>query len=105
MDICKGVLVHAKPYSFQDGNVLRQGVTIQYFLTDNLEPNDSGDEKGYKMCKESIDLHQWNNVSAVPAVYDFEFKLVPGANNKPVLRVQGVKFSHLLAPKNKDKAS
>lgn len=102
MSICKGVLVHAKPYSFQEDNgLLRQGVSIQYLLTENLEPYDEGSEKGYKICKESLNLSEWDNINAVPAVYDFEFKLVPGANNKPVLRVQTVKFSHLLSVKNK----
>lgn len=77
------LVLHARPYSFQDDNGRAvEGATITYLDLDN-EPEQG--EKGFAPLNISATLDQLREFSTVPGFYDMSFKQVRGAKGRPRL--------------------
>ena len=79
-DGVQGIILSANSWRMEDEKgQLREGITLQYVLTDNLQPNiDDDGLLGYKIVQESISVDNFNDLEKVPGVYDlkFGFKIV-----------------------------
>lgn len=92
----KITILHARPWSMVDEvtKAQREGVSIQYVMTDRLVPNVDAEtgELGYTVTKESISVEAAKALVEVPGVYDAEFVL-RGRAGKNVLVVSTVAFA------------
>lgn len=87
----KHIVTGIKPYDFvdQDGQRL-QGVKV-YYLDNDAE--DTKGAKGFFPLNLSITGgDHGSKFSAVPGVYDLDFKQVSDKYGKPVLRLRNVEF-------------
>lgn len=86
----KHIVTGIKPYDFvdQDGQRL-QGVKV--FYLDN-DAEDSAGAKGFFPLNLSITGDHVSKFSAIPGIYDLDFKQVSDKFGKPVLRLRNVEF-------------
>jgi len=87
----KHIVTGIKPYKFADQETgeLRQGVKV-YYLDD--EPEDSEGAKGFFPLNLSITGDHVSRFSAVPGVYDLDFKQRSDKYGKPILKLRNVDF-------------
>ncbi len=84
------ILGHGKPYDFKnDLNEQVKGVKISYINQNSC--NQVG-IKGYTPFQVSLDPIVLNDLKSVPGVYDVEYGMKPGKNNKPEAVVTSFKF-------------
>ena len=73
-------IFHANPYSFEDQATkqLREGISINYLVTDNLKDTQNSDGSlGFAPCKDSISLDHLNSLGSVPGFYEGDFIMAP----------------------------
>lgn len=86
------ILLSAAPFKFKAEDTGREieGVSLQY--VDPSMVSTSGDRLGSAPMKASIPAADYHKVRVVPGVYDFDFRLRPGAGGKATVRLADVKF-------------
>lgn len=86
----KCLILGTKSYSFEnDKNERIEGAKISYILENkSMKEN----ENGYLPLQTTGKLEILGQIKEVPGVYDVEFGMVPGKNNKPQLEITGFKF-------------
>lgn len=94
MDKVKAIVTFASPWSMQDEmtGILREGITIEYVMTDNLNPvtNEDG-SMGYRQVKESINIQNAKQIVKVPGIYEMIYGYTV-RRGKPILKLQELKF-------------
>jgi hypothetical protein len=89
----KALVTSMNPYSFTTEDKREMtGVTIEFLMTETLEPCKEGETKGLKCIKDSVDYEKRHDFDAVPGMYDLSFKMMPARNGKPQLKVVDVRF-------------
>ncbi len=79
------ILLSARRYDFKDeatGKTV-QGVNLQYVTR---ERDDSDDQRGCLMFTISAPFEVWEQLKAIPGVYDMDFKQRPGKGGRPTLQ-------------------
>lgn len=79
----KGIitLVSAERYHYvkKDG-VVSEGVTVQYFSGDSINPyvksKSDGNIKGFHVGDDRLPYEDWENIKDVPGIYEAEFEMV-----------------------------
>lgn len=99
----KALVLSVRRYDFTDEKDGRQltGVTVEY-LDPESELTSPGDRRGLPVFTVggSVDLDK--EFSAVPGVYDLDFRMKPGLKGRPTLQlsgahlVQGVKCAEIV---------
>lgn len=94
MDKVKAIILSASPWALVDENtgVIREGVSLQYVMTDNLQHvvNEDG-TSGYRIAKESISKRNAKELVKVPGLYELTYGYTI-KKGKPALKLQEVKF-------------
>lgn len=87
------VLLYSRPWEMADEvtKAVRSGVSVQYIMTDTLEPAISDTDKGYAVTKESITPECAETMHEVPGIYEGEFEM-KAQGGKNVLHLCGLKF-------------
>lgn len=88
----KVILLYARPYSISENGKTNEGITIQYLISDNLNPVSTTDEFGFRVTKGSIPLDQFKNIDKTPGLYDGSFTMKTGADGKAALKLNELKF-------------
>jgi hypothetical protein len=90
----EAIVTYVRPYNFTDEKTKREvaGVTIEYLLTDNLNPVAEGDERGLRISSDTLPYEKHNNIGPVPGKYELSFTMQPSKSGKPQLRVADVKL-------------
>ena len=90
----KIIILYAAAYNIEDEKTGRtnSGVSINYLMTDNLEPAEDGRTKGFRVMKGSLPHNAVDDISHVPGVYNATFSIKPDASGKPILRPTAVDF-------------
>ena len=94
MEKVKAIVLSASPWTIRDENtgILKEGVSIQYVMTDNLKPVVREDgTAGYMIAKESISKTEAQQLVKVPGVYGFTYSYMI-RNGKPAIKLREVKF-------------
>ncbi len=86
------IMLYARPYSIQEGNTVNQGVTVQYIITDKLDPVSKEDEKGIRVTKGSLSVTEGPSIVECPALYKGQFTMKTGADGKAVLKLESVRY-------------
>lgn len=87
-------IFHANPYKFDDQSTgqHREGISIHYLMTDNLNDIENGDGSyGYAPAKDSISRDQIDNLQSVPGFYDATFIMAP-SKGQTRLKLSSVKL-------------
>lgn len=91
-------VLFARPWSMKDENSgeFREGVSIQYAMTDILVPADNVvdgkvESRGYQVTKESISVVLAKSLESVPGVYEADFSM-KASGGKNVLSISGLNF-------------
>ena len=91
----KIIVLFAKPWSMRDDvtGATREGVTIQYLMTDSMKAIADQDEGslGIQVAKASLDLDKQKNLIEAPAIYDCEF-IMATSQGKTVLKPHDLKY-------------
>lgn len=93
-DGIQGIILSANSWKMEDekSGQIREGISVQYILTDNLKPNiEENGLLGYKIAQETIPVSHYADLEKVPGIYDLQF----GFNivkNKPVAKLKSVQF-------------
>ena len=84
------VVLHVRPYDFEaeDGRRLR-GATVTYL---DLAMKGSDPECGYAPLNLSVEPDVDRQFSAVPGLYDLDFRQRRGKNGKPTLVLAGARL-------------
>lgn len=94
MDKVKAIVLFASPWSIRDENtgIVREGITVEYVMTGNLEPviNEDG-SMGCRCVKESIDINDAKQIVKVPGIYEMTYGYTV-RRGKPVMKLKGMKF-------------
>lgn len=86
----KCVVLAARAYDFQDErNQQIKGVSLTY-ITDHYE--DTHDRRGSFPMIVSATSEVFHSISALPGVYELDFRQRPGRGGKPGLTVVGAKL-------------
>jgi hypothetical protein len=94
MDKVKAIILFANTWSMTDENTgnLREGMTIEYVMTGDLEPlaNEDG-SLGYRTIRESVNINNAKKIEKVPGIYDltFGYSILKG---RPVLKVMDIEY-------------
>lgn len=91
------VLLYSRPWEMTDEvtKAVRSGVSVQYIMTDTLEPAISDTDKGYAVTKESITVECAETMHEVPGIYEGEFEM-KAQGGKNVLHLCGLEFISVL---------
>ena len=86
------IVLWARPWSMDDekGNQ-RAGVSVQYVMSNTLEPIKTDDDFGYQVIKESVSVECGKGLANVPGVYEAELEL-KAQGGKNVLHICGLKY-------------
>lgn len=94
MEKVKAIVLCTNPWSIHDENsgMVREGITVEYVMTDNLSPvtNEDG-SMGYRCVKESININNAKQIVKVPGLYEMTYGYTVRMG-KPVMKLQGIKF-------------
>lgn len=86
----KVMVVGLKSYSFENDQKQRvEGARVSYLTP--IESNKSN-EVGYLPLQVTIPVNMISSFSEVPGIYDVNFDMVPGRNNKPEIAITGFDF-------------
>jgi len=86
----KCIILGTKSYNFENDKKEKiSGAKISYIL-ENKSTKES--ENGYLPLQASVKLEILGQLKEVPGVYDVQFGMVPGKNNKPTLDITGFNF-------------
>ena len=89
----KAIVLAVNPYNFiTDDKREMSGVSMEYLLTDNLNPRIDGSMKGIKTGKESLPLDKQNKFGPVPALYELSFAMRTGQKGKMQLKAVDADF-------------
>lgn len=92
----KCVILSARAYDFQDSqNQQVKGVSLTYLTGDH---EDTDQRRGVFPMTVSATSEVFRSITAVPGVYELDFKQRPGRGGKPSLTVVGAKFFAALTP-------
>lgn len=86
------ILLYSRGYSMTENGRTNEGVTCQYIITDNLDPQSTLYDKGIRATRGSIDLAEEKNIKSVPAMYEGTFTMKTGADGKAALKLLSVKY-------------
>lgn len=93
-DAVKALVLFANPWAMDDEKTgkRREGVTIEYVMTDNLKPvlNEDG-SMGHRHVKESLSIEKMPQVKKVPGIYDMQYTMSV-SKGKPVMKLQNINF-------------
>jgi len=94
----KVILIYGKPYNFPDKETgeIKEGLTLQYILTDNLKANKDDITYGYMPVKVSMPLKQQENIVSIPGLYNMEFTMA-ATSKGAVLKPTNLKYIKDLA--------
>lgn len=84
----KFVVVCANKYSFVSDGKKVEGCKITYF--DRPENNDT--VRGYQPLVVNCDINVFDKLKEIPAVYDIDFKMVPGPKGKVSLLLNDINY-------------
>lgn len=90
----KAIVNFAKPYRVAEGGTTNEGITLNYLVTDTLQPyvDDGTQAQGFKSTKSSLPLVLWDKLVAIPGQYELECELGVGSTGQPQLKVVDVHF-------------
>lgn len=84
------LLLSLKTYDFtNDKNERVQGAKISYVMTEKVQEDGLC---GFPPIQTSINNETYKKISAVPGLYDFQFEMKPGKNNKAEMFLKDVNF-------------
>lgn len=93
------LLIAANPYRIVDENTaeVTEGISIAYCMTPDVLPKtEERDGKvvfyGHRVLKGSVPVDNRKELTQVPAFYEAEFDIKPGANGKAELKPKSLKF-------------
>lgn len=92
------ILLHTSAYDFipQQGNGERlKGLKLQY-ITDYIEKSENAQGTPIMMATAPIEARE--GLRAVPGVYEVDFRMRPGKDNKPTLTPVSVEFISAWTP-------
>ncbi len=93
-DSVRALVLFANPWAMDDERTgqRREGITIEYVMTDNLKPvlNEDG-SMGFRHVKESLSIDKMPQVKKVPAYYDMQYTMSV-VKGKPVMKLQNISF-------------
>ena len=85
------LVLHVRPYDFEtEEGQRRQGSTVTYLDLSN-DGVDAA-ERGFAPLNLSVDTEIDRQLTAVPGVYDLEFRQRRGRNGKPTIVLAGAKL-------------
>lgn len=94
MDKVKAIILFANTWSITDENTgnLREGMTIEYVMTGNLEPlsNDDG-SLGYRTIRETVNINNAKKIEKVPGIYDITYGYTV-RKGRPVMMVKDIDY-------------
>ena len=94
MNRVKAIVLFANQWRMRDEitGVVREGVTVNYIMKDNLEPAVNTDgSRGYKIVKENLSINNANKIVKVPGIYEMTYGFMV-RGGKPVLKLEEIKF-------------
>lgn len=86
------IMLYAKPYSITEGNITNAGITVQYIISDNLDPRRNDTEHGIRVTKGSLKMSEDATIEKCPGLYKGTFTMNTGADGKASLKLQKVKY-------------
>lgn len=88
--MAKVLITGIKTYSFtkENGEVL-SGAKVSYL---GSKPSNLDNENGFIPMQVNVSLDILNNIGKVPGIYDLDFEMKSGKNNKPELMICGFDF-------------
>jgi hypothetical protein len=94
----EAIVTYVRSYNFPDEKTKREvsGVSIEYLITDNLNPVAEGEAKGVRISSDILPYEKRDNIGAVPGKYEISFTMQPSKSGKPQLRIADVKFISVL---------
>lgn len=94
MNKVRSIVLFANGWTMIDENtgLNREGVTLEYIITDNLSPvyNEDG-SLGYRHIRESISIDNAKQITKVPGIYEMTFGYTV-KKGKPVMKLKELKF-------------
>ena len=91
----KIMLLFAKGYSITEGTKTNEGITVQYLISDTLDPCQGENDRGFRVTKGSLPLKEWDNIRDCPSLYEGVFTMATGSDGKAALKLTTLKY---LAP-------
>lgn len=84
------LLTSVKPFDFTNTEETRmEGAKISYL---GNKPSVKVGETGFPPMQITVKKELLNDIQDIPAIYDAEFEMVSGKNNKPELAITGFKY-------------
>mgnify|MGYP001039774177 CR=1 FL=1 len=88
--MAKVMVVGVKTYSFNnDANQKVEGARVSYLTS---IPSNKSNELGFLPLQSIVSLDVVNSLKEIPAIYDVNYDMVPGRNNKPEMIITGFEF-------------
>lgn len=86
----KCIVLGVKSYQFENDKQEKiEGAKISYVLENKASKSN---ENGHLPMQSTVSLDFLKTLNVVPGVYELEYGMVPGRNNKPQLDITGFKF-------------
>lgn len=86
----KVILLGAKKYDFEGSEGRIVGTKLSYILPEST-PSEDG-FMGNPPIQVTVQEDLTPKLVELPGSYDFEFTMVPGKNNIPTMKLQGISF-------------
>ncbi len=84
------LILAASRYDFKnDQGEAVSGVKVWYV---DAEPEVTDNRAGCAPMKANLPLRDWADFGKLPGIYDMDFRMRPGADNKPTLACTGVRY-------------
>jgi hypothetical protein len=84
------VIISGRRYDFaDDAGKQVSGVTVEY-MTGDAQADEQ--QRGFPVLKINAAPELWPTLTAMPGVYDVDFKQRPGAKGRPTLQIVSVKL-------------
>ena len=90
----KLVVLSAQQYSIVDKATgeASEGTTVRYALSENLDPTEDKQLKGYKLGKTSLPLNNFIDFTEVPAIYTADMDMNIAADG--TVKVKAINFRY-----------